>query len=88
MSAPSSTGIGFLEHDLRQAFTNFNKDIVSGPWDDLVELLASVVYFGTINLEQAARLSLLLARTHGGATPDRCDTCECPMPGQFHGHGG
>jgi hypothetical protein len=73
-----------LENDLRQAFENFCQDRVSGPWDALIETFASVVNSGTMDLETAARINLLLARTQGALVPDVCGTCHCPVPGLTH----
>ena len=76
--------ITHLEGDLRQAFENFAGDKVSGPWDDLIECLAGAVLDGALGIERAARINLLLARTHGITARDRCDTCHCPCPDQEH----
>lgn len=73
-----------LEGDLRQAFDNYLGDYASGPWDDLCEALANIINAGQMDLETAARVNLLLARTQGGLAPDECSTCHCPMPGMVH----
>lgn len=77
-------GAWALEGDLRQAFENMNGGMVTGPWEGLISVLARVVMSGQMDLETAARINLLLLRTQGGATPDECGTCECPMPGMTH----
>lgn len=73
-----------LEGDLRQAFENYTGSSVAGPWDDLIATLAGAISAGAMSLETAARLSLLLARTQGGVSPDTCETCKCPCPGMVH----
>ena len=73
-----------LEGDLRQAFENYNGDMVTRPWDDLIEVLAAVIHAGQMDLETAARINLILLRTQGGTSPDTCGTCQCPCPGMVH----
>lgn len=73
-----------LEGDLRQAFENFAGDSVCGPWDRLIESLAGVILDGHMDLSTAARIDLLLKRTHGGVGPEECGTCRCPCPDQEH----
>ena len=73
-----------LEGDLRQAFENLVGDVVSGPWDGLIESMAGAILEGELGLERAARINLLLARTQGVISLDRCDTCHCPRPDMVH----
>jgi hypothetical protein len=74
-----------LAGDLRQAFENYNGGaMVSGPWDKLIEELATAISDGQISLAWAARFDLLLQRTQGGVGPDHCEVCECPYPDQVH----
>lgn len=73
-----------LEGGLRRAFEDFMGDTVSGPWDDLIESLAGAILEGELGLERAARINLLLARTQGVLSLDRCDTCHCPRPDMVH----
>lgn len=73
-----------LEGDLRQAIENyFGGEPVSGPWDKVITALAETIEAGHLSLEMAAHLSLMLARTTENS-PDRCEVCECPYPGQAH----
>lgn len=73
-----------LEGDLRQAFENYCGSSVSGPWEDLIQVLANAVNSASLDLSTAARLQLALERTQGGTAPDSCGTCDCPYPGQVH----
>lgn len=73
-----------LEGDLRQAFENYCGGVVSGPWEDIITVIANATNAAALDLATAAKLQLALERTQGGATPDECATCECPMPGMVH----
>lgn len=66
-----------LEGDLRQAIENYLGDYVGGPaWDTVVETVAQTIRGGQLTLDQASRLSLALANTHGPEmAPDGCPTC-------------
>ena len=79
-----SLSLWHLEGDLRNAIETYLHESVSGPWDQLIEELASAIEAGTIDLAWAARVKLLLERTQGGPVPDVCDVCECPYPDQVH----
>lgn len=72
-----------LQALLRRALEDWQGDCLSGPWDDIIALLASAIADGDIGLDEAARLRFLLHRT--GQDPDgQCPTCECPAPGLTH----
>jgi len=52
-----------LFDDLLQAWDNYLGETCSGPWEELAQLLASVVSVGVLTLADAARFDQLLQRT-------------------------
>lgn len=72
-----------LRGDLRQAFENWMGDMVDGPWEDIIGVVATAVERGHLTMAAGARLDLALARTKHDI-PD-CEVCGCPCPGMAHG---
>jgi hypothetical protein len=65
-----------LEGDLRQAIENYLGEMVGGPWDGVIATMAYAIIAGRFTLDDAGRLSLALANTHGPEkAPDACPTC-------------
>lgn len=64
-----------LQGDLRQALENYFGGQVGGVyWDTFIEMVARAIADGQLDLEQAARLNLVLTRTRD-AGPDECPVC-------------
>jgi hypothetical protein len=71
---------------LRRALEDWQCDVLSGPWDGIIAILARAISDGDLGLEEAARLRFLLHRT-GNEPDDQCPTCDCPAPGLTHALG-
>lgn len=65
---------------IREAVERCMDEFVSGPWDDVIDIIAKTIDKGSITIEEAARLNRALAETMGTA-PANCDVCECPAAG-------
>lgn len=64
-----------LQGDLRQAIENYFGEMVSGPWDDVIEAVAGVIAEGELDLHTAGKLDHALRRT-ANTEGDECPTCQ------------
>jgi hypothetical protein len=67
-----------LRGDLRQAFENYMGDMVSGPWEAIIENVARAVELGMLGAAEAATLDVALRRTQG-QPPAGCDHAPCQI---------
>lgn len=75
---------GRLAEGIQGALDEYMGDVVTGPWEDLVNVFVEAVEAGELTLGQSARMDHLLRRTRGDEGRQACDTCRCPVPGLSH----
>lgn len=63
-----------LRGDIRQAIENYMGDMVSGPWEEVIETAARAIEDGMLGAAEAAKLDLNLRRTQG-CKYESCGVC-------------
>jgi hypothetical protein len=65
-----------LAFHLRIAVEQWMRDPVSGPWDDVIDMVALIMDQGHVDVKDASRLDLLLRQTGAFMKQhDDCPTC-------------